>query len=377
MNIAYYMPFKPMGHPNPSGDLVIGTELYRYFRNRGHHIDLVSRLRSRWLFLKPWAWGGLAVEAVRTERRCRRLRPDVWLSYHSYYKAPDLLGPFCCGRLRIPYVIFQGMYSTSKRRRLKTLPGFLLNRRALISARIVFTNKKVDELNLLRLLPSHRVIYVPPGIHPADFCFDPEARKALRESWQAGRRPVVMTAAMFRPGVKVDGIMEVIDACARLVAEGVDLRLVIAGDGSARERLEQHARGKLPGVTRFLGKIARPEMNRYYSAADLFAFPGIEESLGMVYLEAQSCGLPVVAFKDWGASEAVVHNRTGLLAGAARRQDFVTSIKKLVMDQELRTKMGLAGVDHVRQSHDLMINYGIVEKTLQELSRLKGENPGR
>ncbi len=369
MRIAYYMPFKPMGHSNPSGDLITGTELYDFLQDRGHEIDLASRMRCRWLYLKPWAWGKLALERAKAVKKCRRLDPGVWLSYHSYYKAPDMIGPACCKRLRIPYVLFQGVYSTKRRRSLKTLPGFLLNRKALLSAHLVFTNKKGDELNLLRLLPDNRVIYVPPGIHPAAFSFDPQARQTLRDRWQVGSRPIVLTAAMFRPDVKTEGILEVITACSGLVDRGIELQLVIVGDGSTRELLERVAQEKLPGAVLFTGKMPRSEMNRYYSAADLFAFPGINESLGMVFLEAQSCGLPVVAFQDWGAAEAVIHERTGLLAEVARRQTFAENIERLVLDGELRRRMGKEAAAHVRKRHDLEKNYGVVEEKLMKLSK--------
>ena len=55
---------------------------------------------------------------------------------------------------------------------------------------------------------------------------------------------------------------------------------------------------------------------RYYSAGDMFVFPGIRESLGMVYLESQSCGLPVVAFHNGGIPEVVVDGETGFLTPA-------------------------------------------------------------
>jgi hypothetical protein len=49
LRIAFYMPFKPLGHPNPSGDLVIGTDLFLFLRGCGHDVRLISRLRTRWL----------------------------------------------------------------------------------------------------------------------------------------------------------------------------------------------------------------------------------------------------------------------------------------------------------------------------------------
>ena len=71
---------------------------------------------------------------------------DLWFTYHTYYKAPDLLGPYATSKLTIPYVIFQGIYSTKRRRKLKTLPGFYLNRDVLRAARHVFINKTVETL---------------------------------------------------------------------------------------------------------------------------------------------------------------------------------------------------------------------------------------
>jgi len=368
MNIAYYMPFKPMGHPNPSGDLVTGTELYNFLEGKGHTIEQVSRFRCRWLYLKPWKLVQLPLEIKKSMNRCRILRPDIWLSYHSYYKAPDFFGPVCSRRLNIPYILFQGIYSTKRRRSMKTWPGFWLNRRVLLAARMVFTNKRADRHNLLRLLPPDRVCYVPPGIHPEAYRFDQKARQDLRESWQVGRQPVVFTAAMFRPGVKADGIREVIRSCAVLSAQGTGLKLVVAGDGAERDALLREAERALPGAVRFVGKISRPEMYRYYSAADLFAFPGVQESLGMVYLEAQSCGLPVVAYREWGASEAVIHGRTGLLATAADKETLTANIEQLVLDKDLRKKMGQAAGEHVRKTHDLEKNYTIIEQTLQDIS---------
>jgi hypothetical protein len=109
----------------------------------------------------------------------------------------------------VPYVLFQGIFSTKRRRDLKTLPGFLLNRRTLLAARHVFTNKAVDLRNLKRLIPEERITYVAPGLRPAEFSFNPDARAQLRREWDAGDDPVVLSVAMFRPGVKTEGLVTI------------------------------------------------------------------------------------------------------------------------------------------------------------------------
>jgi glycosyltransferase involved in cell wall biosynthesis len=368
MQISFYMPFKPLGHDNPSGDLITGTELHNHLRVRGHAIQLVSRFRTRWLPLKPWLWPAVVPAMAAAERRSRRLRAQIWLTYHTYYKAPDVIGPRCCRRLKIPYTIFQGIYSTKRRRSWRTRPGFWLNRLALRYARAVFTNKRMDHKNLLRLLPAQKVVYVPPGIIPADFQFSQAYRRQLRKKWRANGLPVVLTAAMFRPGVKTRGLLRVIRTSARIAATGLDFRLVIVGDGAGRRLLRDQARRHIPGKAIFTGRISRKKLHRFYSAADLFVFPGINESLGLVYLEAQACGLPVVAHDDWGAAEAVIHEKTGLLTRADDRQGFQAAMTRLITHPRLCRQMGTTAAAHVRRNHDLMINYAKVEEKLLALA---------
>lgn len=369
MKLTFYMPFKPPGHINPSGDLITGQELRDSFLAAGHEVSVTSSLRSRWIFWKPWALLQMQKERKRIGAALKEASPDLWFTYHSYYKAPDMLGPYCSAQTNIPYVIFQGIYSTKRKRSLKTRPGFLLNRKALQAARMVYTNKKADETNLMRLLPEDRLLYIAPGINPDQFDFDKTSRDEFRVEWKVGDRLVILTAAMFRPGVKTRGLKQVIASCGTLKQAGKRLFLVIAGDGQNRAELEDQARQHLGADHIFLGKIPRQKLYRYYSAADIFAFPGIQESLGMVYLEAQATGLPVAAFGDWGAGEAVVNNQTGLLSPAAQPELFTTAIGTLLENNGLRTKLGDEARRHIRENHDITKNYQHLMQSLEDVVR--------
>ncbi|MGD9209862.1 MAG: glycosyltransferase family 4 protein [Desulfobacteraceae bacterium] len=367
MRIAYFMPFKPLGHANPSGDLIIGSELVHVFKEYGHQVRLISRLRSRWIYWKPWQVASLPIHFALACKKVRQIQADIWLSYHSYYKAPDLLGPFCTRYLNLPYIIFQGIYATKYRRRLTTFPGFWLNRFALLAADLVFTNKHNDFINLKRIIPHDRLSFVAPGIRIEMFRPCGKARLKLRKRWDVMDKPVIITAAMFRPGVKTRGIQQVIDACNLLYRNGIECLLVIIGDGENREILEQAAKKKLPRRHIFLGKIPREQLQFYFSAADLFVFPGIEESLGMVYLEAQACGLPVVALKQWGAGEAVLSGQTGILVKKNDIADFAEAIATLLKDADLREKMGQVARRHVLQNHDVHRNYANMIMIIENL----------
>jgi phosphatidylinositol alpha-1,6-mannosyltransferase len=368
LRIAFYAPFKPLGHPHPSGDLIIGTGLYEFLQGRGHRLESISRFRTRWIYWKPWHWLHFLRARNRSLKRCNRLGANLWLTYHSYYKAPDLLGPDCSRRLGLPYTIFQGIYSTKRRKRWQTWAGFVLNRRALLAADHVFTNRKEDFVNLGRIVPEENLTYVVPGILPKQFSFDARFRKQLRQEWDITEGVVVLTAAMFRPGVKSEGLSWVIRSCGELFRQNVPLYLVIAGEGKEELHLRQLAGSCLPGRVQFLGKVAREEMYRFYSAGDVFVFPGIRESLGMVFLEAQSCGLPVVAFADGGVPEVVEDGVCGYLVQPFDAREFKEAITRLLADQILRKRMGAAARDQVRRKHDLESNYRVVEEILLGLA---------
>jgi glycosyltransferase involved in cell wall biosynthesis len=108
-----------------------------------------------------------------------------------------------------------------------------------------------------------------------------------------------------------------IEACKRL-----DRRLVIIGDGPDRERLEKLAGPK----TEFLGRQPDSQVNHYASRCRALLFPG-EEDFGMVPLEVNAAGRPVIAFRGGGAIETVVEGVTGVFFGKPTSESLVEAIE--------------------------------------------------
>ena len=192
MRIGFYAPFKPLDHVNPSGDQMIAKSLYDFLETQAHKVKVVSTFRTRWIYWKPWLWPDCIREWRRIGRGYTKNTIDLWFTYHSYYKAPDVLGLLMAAKLNVPYVIFQGIYSTKRKRDWKTWPGYMLNKKALCAARHVFANKLGDLVNIRRLLPDQQITYVKPGLYPEDFYFDANARDKLQRTWNVEKGSVVL-----------------------------------------------------------------------------------------------------------------------------------------------------------------------------------------
>jgi glycosyltransferase involved in cell wall biosynthesis len=367
MNIAFYAPFKPLGHKNPSGDLAIGQSLVDFLEHQGHTLMVQSRIRARWIYFKPWLWAILVKDYAWILFRLLKEPPDLWLTYHTYYKAPDLIGPWICRILGIKYLVFQGIYSTKQKRNLKTVLGFYLNRAALKQADHVFTNKAPDLKNLKRLIPPDRLTYIKPGIRLERFKKKPDSVSKNKEKWCKPGCPIILTAAMFRDDVKTKGLIWLIQCCEKLLESNISFHLVIAGDGKMKKKLKILAQHHLPGHHTFAGKIDREKMDAFYNTGDVFAFPGIQESLGMVFLEAQSCALPVVAFDNAGIPEVVKDQKTGFLVPMYDCTAFSGRLETLLSDQNLRREMGSQAACYVRKNHNIEKNYKKFEQVLKQM----------
>jgi glycosyltransferase involved in cell wall biosynthesis len=88
----------------------------------------------------------------------------------------------------------------------------------------------------------------------------------------------------------------------------------------------------------------------------------------MVFLEAQSCGLPVVAFDNAGVPEVVRRDRTGFLVPLHDGPGFAAAVQRLLSDEGLRRSMGDAAARYVRTHHDANVNYRRMEAVLETVA---------
>ncbi len=123
----------------------------------------------------------------------------------------------------------------------------------------------------------------------------------------------------------------------------------------------------LDGVVRFVPPVAQSELARWYAAADLVAVPSYNESFGLVAVEAQASGTPVVAAAVGGLTTVVEDGRSGLLVDGHRPDDWATALARLVGDPALRERLSRGAVRQAaRFSWDLT-----AERTLEVYARAR------
>ncbi|MEY3423989.1 MAG: hypothetical protein RLZZ285_714 [Actinomycetota bacterium] len=254
-----------------------------------------------------------------------------------------LIGP----NLNLPYaVVLHGAEIT--------VPGRLpvvsrLLSRVLNNAELVIASGSYPAAEASRICrSSKRIEVITPGVDIQRFkVLSSEQRAEARKQFgvaEDAQLIVGISRLVPRKGFDV-----LIRAVARLAIEFPKLRLIIGGDGRDRARLERIAR-ELMSPTTFLGRVLDDDLPKLYGCADINAmlcrsrWMGLEqEGFGIVFAEAAACGVPQIAGRSGGASDAVDHDISGLIVeDPTRVDDVVSSLRRLLVDKSQLLKMGQA-----------------------------------
>jgi phosphatidyl-myo-inositol dimannoside synthase len=195
-------------------------------------------------------------------------------------------------------------------------------------------------------LPSNRMLIVPPEVDTTRFR-PPRNRDEVREARRRLGLPIDGLLTLFVGRlVERKGIRDLF-AALRFID---DARLVVAGAGPVEPWQEcAHAAGVADRV-HFIGSPGDDDLPRLYRAADVFAAPSRHlsgsdevEGFGIVFLEAQASGLPVIATRTGGIPEAVREGQTALLVEPGDIEALAASWRRLLTDDEFRSSLGRAG----------------------------------
>jgi len=197
-----------------------------------------------------------------------------------------------------------------------------------------------------RFNDRNKLLKIAPGIDTEHF--KPSDPSKLRRELGIDDRPTIISVGRL---VHRKGQDRLVEAMSRIVKELPNALLVFVGEGPHRKVLDRLVKKyELQEHVRFIGRIHYADLPRYIALGDVFAMPsrsrllGLEvEGLGIVYLEASACGLPVVGGSSGGAPDAVKDGITGFVVDGNNIDEIAERTTKLLRDHQLRKAMGQAG----------------------------------
>ncbi len=216
------------------------------------------------------------------------------------------------------------------------------------SALVIAVNSYTAEL-IKRAQPSvsGRVVIVNPGIDNVSPPFiAPEYLASLRQRYNLDNCSILLTVGRV---VERKGVDKVLEAMSQLLPYYPKLRYIIVGDGPYLKICKELAVDLgLNEAVIFITDADDNEKAAWYKLADIFVMVsrpmgGDFEGFGIVYLEANQAGKPVIAGQGGGVRDAVVDGETGLIVDPQSSEAIAQAIRRLLADESLRRQLGEAG----------------------------------
>jgi len=375
MKIAFYAPMKSPDHPRPSGDRLIARLLIKALQACGHQVELMSDLRS-------WEGKGdqIAQKDIRNQaadisvqliddigHRNNKDQPDLWFSYHPYHKSPDWIGPPVAAHFNIPYVIAEAIYAIDHKysewavglqQMIPTLDqaAAILSINPLDIPALERLPQSKDKLHPLRpfldiQLSDLHGLAIDKAAFAARYDLDPDL-------------PWIISVAMMRNDAKLISYQYLAKSLAQLDQA---CQILLIGDGQAREKVEALFSGQLAQHTRFAGQLNQNDTLQAMLASDLFVWPAYKEAIGMAILEAQACGLPVIAGDSGAIPQIILEGQTGYLCSPDDHVTMATRIDQLLQDQQQRQQFSDAATANFQQHHSIEAAAQAISTVLQSL----------
>ncbi len=191
------------------------------------------------------------------------------------------------------------------------------------------------------------MVKIAPGIDTNHFAPQSESAQLKAELGLTGKKVLVSVGRL----VHRKGQDTLVEALPLILKEIPDAHLMFVGEGPRKKFMQQRAEklGISSHIT-FIGRIHYQDLPKYICVGDIFAMPsrsrlaGLEvEGLGIVYLEASACGLPVLGGLSGGAPDAVIDGQTGLVVDGTSPQAVARAAVHLLHNDELALELGMRG----------------------------------
>ena len=211
-----------------------------------------------------------------------------------------------------------------------------------------------------------RAFIANPGVE--DKFFDPVDCAYLREKYHLGREKVIYTVGRLDERKGHDLVIEALPA---LIERVPDILYLIGGTGRQGESLRKKVRELgLERYVRFCGYIPDEDIAAFHRLGDVFVMPnrtlddGDTEGFGIVFLEANACGKPVIGGASGGAFDAIDQGVTGFLVDPYQTEELCEKIVRLLSDPVLAAEMGESGRQRAWHRFRWPVLAGLLEELL-------------
>jgi D-inositol-3-phosphate glycosyltransferase len=216
---------------------------------------------------------------------------------------------------------------------------------------IANTSAEAEELVSHYNADFDQIDVAPPGVDLSTFT--PAFRARSRAERGVPREAFHLVFAGRIQRLKGPQVLLKAAALLRSRRPEINLRLTILGALSGNKDFNlRHliAEAGMDDVVTHLPPVGAPELASWFRAADVVVMPSYSESFGLVALEAQACGTPVVGTRVGGLSRAICHGRTGLLVEGHHAADWADALEALYDDPATREDMGRAAAIRAENS---------------------------
>lgn len=303
--------------------------------------------------------GPFDVRTINTlVREIRQHRPKI-LHAHDY--KTNFLATFLGRWFNIPAVTTAHGYVTVGGRLnwYYRLDRWALKR----MSRVIAVSEDLHELMLTIGVAPSRCVLVENGIDCQEFSRT-MTTDAAKRSLGLSPEPIVVGAVGRLSREK--GFDVLIGAVDQLIRQGINLQLLVLGDGDERTPLQslidslgQHERIRLLGH--------RSDTIDYYQAMDVFVLSSLREGLPNVLLEAMAMEIPVIATNIGGVPKLVVHNENGVLVKPGDVRELTSSLQQVLCDADLRTRLVRTARTTVENRFSFAVRTQKVEKVYDDL----------
>jgi phosphatidylinositol alpha-1,6-mannosyltransferase len=199
----------------------------------------------------------------------------------------------------------------------------------------------------LKRKDQESLVHIAPGIDTVHFSPQGDLSELRKKLELHGKRLIVSVGRL----VHRKGQDTLVEALPQIIEEFPDAHLLFIGVGPHLQYIHKRAieLGVLSHIS-FAGRVPYDEIPQFIGLGEIFAMPsrsrlaGLEvEGLGIVYLEASACGLPVVGGKSGGAPDALLEGETGFAVDGRNSADVAEAILRLLRDPEMGLQMGKRG----------------------------------